>query len=360
MVAIFVALIIAAAPVSVGAQTEEDVAQAERERDEAYAQLIEARNAVDAAVAHYQEITGELADVERRIESLTLRIASSEAEEDTLTARVQSTIVDAYMTAGAGSITEVTLEARSIQDVLTAQALLERAADADLATMTRLDAITRQLEGLETVFVEDAARLSDLQADAAVATEELADLMASAEAELQRTDAAAIEARRRYEAELRRQREEEERKRREEEQRRGGGGSAVAGLVCPVEQPVSFINDWGFPRSGGRTHKGTDMFASYGNEIYAVTSGTVKARDHGLGGIHVWLYGDDGNEYYLAHMSGWGPGIETGVRVAQGQVIGYIGTSGNAAGTPPHTHLQIHPGGSGASNPYTSMAAACG
>ena len=120
------------------------------------------------------------------------------------------------------------------------------------------------------------------------------------------------------------------------------------------------MNDWGFPRSGGRTHKGTDIFAPYGAPVYATTSGVVRAKIGGLGGITIWLNGDDGNGYYYAHLSEWADGIETGVRVSQGELVGYVGDSGNAEGTSPHTHFQIHPGNGSPINPYPTLKSICG
>lgn len=117
----------------------------------------------------------------------------------------------------------------------------------------------------------------------------------------------------------------------------------------------------GAPRSGGRTHQGVDMFAARGTPVVAPVSGRVGYRSNDLGGPSFQLWGDDGNYYYGAHMSGYGP-IEGSV--AAGTIVGYVGDSGNAAGTSPHLHFEIHPGGrSGdtpaAVNPTPAVAAAC-
>ncbi|MCP3975162.1 MAG: M23 family metallopeptidase [bacterium] len=123
--------------------------------------------------------------------------------------------------------------------------------------------------------------------------------------------------------------------------------------------PSSFINDWGFGRSGGRTHKGTDVFAKKGTKILATDSGRVSLRSNSLGGITVWLTGDAGISYYFAHLDGYPGGLSTGDRVSKGQVIGYVGNTGNAQGTSPHLHFQMHPGGGSPVNPFPTLRHYC-
>ena len=123
---------------------------------------------------------------------------------------------------------------------------------------------------------------------------------------------------------------------------------------CPVQGAVSFIDSWGYPRSGGRRHKGVDMMASIGTPIVAPVGGTVTHRSNSVGGRSFHLDGSDGNYYYGTHLSGYG---ESG-SVAAGTVIGYVGDDGNARGIP-HLHFEIHPGGGAAVNPYPAVRAAC-
>ena len=146
--------------------------------------------------------------------------------------------------------------------------------------------------------------------------------------------------------------------------RQGAGGglspAATPGFVCPVKGQVGFINDWGFPRSGGRTHKGTDMFARKGTPLVAVGNGSVRLYTNNLGGTVARVNTDYGFSFYYAHMDGYAPGIRTGQRVSVGQTIGYVGNTGNAIGTSPHLHFQIHPGGGAPVNPYPTVRYFCG
>jgi peptidoglycan LD-endopeptidase LytH len=131
---------------------------------------------------------------------------------------------------------------------------------------------------------------------------------------------------------------------------------AGAGMVCPVQGPVSFVDSFGAPRSGGRAHQGVDMMAAMGTPTVAPVSGRVEHRGNATGGLSWWLYGDNGDEYFGTHLSAY---ANEGVGwVGAGTVIGYVGDSGNAAGTP-HLHFEIHPGGGGAINPFPDTAAAC-
>jgi murein DD-endopeptidase MepM/ murein hydrolase activator NlpD len=149
-----------------------------------------------------------------------------------------------------------------------------------------------------------------------------------------------------------------------DERRRALAGEAdTAGqaFLCPVDGPHTFMNDWGFPRSGGRTHEGTDIFATEGTPIVAVADGTVlhvSREDRGLGGLTV-TYEVEGFRLYNAHLASVADGIEAGVEVAAGAVLGTVGTTGNARGTPPHNHFGLYTPDGGAVNPFPLLAAAC-
>jgi murein DD-endopeptidase MepM/ murein hydrolase activator NlpD len=121
----------------------------------------------------------------------------------------------------------------------------------------------------------------------------------------------------------------------------------IADFVFPVDGPNSFSDSFGAPRSGGRTHKGTDIMTARNTPLVACVSGTITSTnptDTGLGGITIHL--KKGNTtYYYAHLSSIKSGIRAGVTVTAGQVIGYAGNTGNASGGAVHLHFEIRPNG---------------
>jgi murein DD-endopeptidase MepM/ murein hydrolase activator NlpD len=130
-------------------------------------------------------------------------------------------------------------------------------------------------------------------------------------------------------------------------------------MVCPVDGATTFRDSWGEPRPGGRTHTGVDMMAAMGTPLVAIENGVIYHPNYdSAGGIGLYIKGDSGDTWYYAHMSGYAPGIVAGLRVAAGQLIGYVGQTGNAAS--PHLHFaHILPSGRYI-NPYPVALALCG
>lgn len=134
-----------------------------------------------------------------------------------------------------------------------------------------------------------------------------------------------------------------------------------ASLPVPVQGivPSQLADTWGAARSEGRSHEGIDIFAPRGTPVIAATHGVVVRKGwNRLGGRRVTVLGPGGWSHYYAHLDGWAdPG--TGDWVETGTVLGYVGDSGNAQGTPTHLHYGIYVEGE-ARNPYPLLAPAVG
>ena len=122
--------------------------------------------------------------------------------------------------------------------------------------------------------------------------------------------------------------------------------------VFPVLGGGRYSNDWGAARATTGSHQGLDIFNELGTPLVAVADGVVfKVGWNRVGGWRLWLRDDLGHEYYYAHLLAFSPVPFDGVRVKAGTVLGYMGTSGDAQGTPPHLHFEVHPGGGAAVPP---------
>lgn len=124
-------------------------------------------------------------------------------------------------------------------------------------------------------------------------------------------------------------------------------------LAMPVQdvEKEQIANTWQAPRDGGRRHEGQDIFAPRGTPIFSATEGYVAhIGDNSLGGQTVSVIGAGGRTYYYAHLDSYAPQLAEGDYVTTQTLLGYVGTTGNAAGTPPHLHFGVYAPG-GATNP---------
>lgn len=142
-------------------------------------------------------------------------------------------------------------------------------------------------------------------------------------------------------------------------------GIEPADRRCPVAGDHSFADGWGDDRGWGRDHKGIDLHAEFGTPLVAVEDGVVlQAGWHWAGGAQAYLLGDSsGDVYYYAHLTWWAPGIGVGTRVAAGDLMGWVGMSGNA--DTPHLHFGWMPDAGevdlgGLADPYFLLHELCG
>ena len=256
-------------------------------------------------------------------------------------------------------------EAGSIQDLLTSQQLMDRAASRDIADLDRLQAVSREMDRLKLELVDNKAEVEVLEAKAA----ELVDRQAALSEEAKETYNNASAAEQRAIDNLAKERRELQaaialKKARDVAAANAKSGTAAGlppaatpGFYCPVQGGASFIDSWGFPRSGGRRHKGVDMFNARNTPLVAVVSGRVKFSSNSLGGLSTHLYAG-GTTYYYTHLERHPTNISSGQNVTAGTVIGYLGNSGNARYTSPHLHFEIRPNNV-AINPYPTVRHYC-
>jgi hypothetical protein len=120
----------------------------------------------------------------------------------------------------------------------------------------------------------------------------------------------------------------------------------AGGYVFPVYGPVSYGDTFGAPRADVGWHHGDDIFGTLGQPLLAVAAGTVFSVGwNDIGGNRLWLRDSQGNEFYYAHLSAFSPLAVNGAQVHAGDVLGFMGQTGDARGTPVHLHFEIHPVG---------------
>ncbi len=144
-------------------------------------------------------------------------------------------------------------------------------------------------------------------------------------------------------------------------------------MLFPIAGDAGYVDTFGAPRSGNRRHKGTDIFAEKGAPVVAVADGVVSTIGVGsLAGNYIVVQHDDGWASYYIHLNNDSPGtddglgyvdaggIEVGARVVAGQLLNWVGDSGNAEDTPPHLHFELHRSDGTVLNPFPHLLAAEG
>ena len=359
LLAFIVFLSLMATPSPALGVTKAEVEAACADSSEAYGVLESARDERDHAQARYAELISEREETAYLEARLRDQISDRETKTNEIRDRVVSRAIDVYMSGGT-QITDLVFGANSVDQLIAGQEFLEAVTANELSSADLLSVIRAEMESMRSDLNDQATVLLTLEEEADAVAETLA---ASAELALHSYQDLRGECKSLYDARQR----ELARARAIEAARRSGGGGGISsaitpGFICPMAQAATaFSNDWGNPRSGRRTHKGTDIFAPMGQNVYAVASGTVTLRSGGLGGVSVWLAADYGVDFYYAHLSGYAGSLSNGARVSKGQPIAFNGNTGNARGGSPHLHFQIHPGGRSRSpvNPFPTLARAC-
>lgn len=360
------------APIGASAQTQGDVdaaernkARAEARQSDAYQAYVVVSERLDAAVGEYDEIHHEHTDLQYRIVRMQDTVERYQSQAADIEESARQLVLDAY-TGGQANMIGSAFSAGSIQELVTSQALLDRAAKNELATLDSLVVVSRQVDRstaeleahkIEVKIAEDAAAELVSEIDG-LYTEQRTILGAADEA----LDGAIAD----LKQEIKAKRIEDDRIKRQQAQAAasvpgpagGADPSTTPGFICPVQGGASFSDTWGARRSGGRTHKGVDMFNARNTPLLAVADGRVKLSSNSLGGRSTHIYTDDGVVYYYAHLERHPTDITSGQRLTKGTVVGFLGNSGNARYTSPHLHFEIRPDGK-AVNPYPTVRSAC-
>ncbi len=326
----------------VGAQ-EGELARARQRADAATQDLVDAQN-------HVTELQDEVVDLERQAQQ-------AEAELSGLRSTLQATAIARYVNAGADDT--IIVSGADINRQVQVETLARLVTSGNEDAVDRYRAVGEDLERASTALEAHLGEQRD-------AVEELRRREAALQGELERLEA------------IERQRQEAERRAAAAAAtlsagRSSGGSGRASGaggpgsvpatpivtgsFVCPVQGPVSFVDSWGAPRSGGRRHQGVDMMSPNGTPVVAPVSGSVSHRGSSLGGLSFYLKGDDGHTYYGAHMSRYAN--QGAGHVEAGTVVGYVGSSGNASSSSPHLHFEIRPNGGGAANPTPTVRRVC-
>lgn len=323
--------------------------------DDARTKMIEAQRAADDAGVRYEEAQGRLGQIGAEIEDLHARIEAGRVEAARLRSLARRRAVEAYI--GRDLLAQeggFLIEGGDPLDEVRRDKLLAR-------TKEREDAQVDELAAVERDLAQQRHELEVRRAEQERAVEQLKEEQATVQVQLRDAQTALdlLEEQLRREQEAQKARELAAAVAREASNRANGrdysGAYISTGIICPVRGAVTFVDSFGAPRHQG-PHMGVDLMAAKGTPDVALVSGDVEFREGGLSGLGAYLHGDDGNLYYYFHLSAY----EGAPRhVAQGDVIGYVGNTGDAQYTAPHTHFEIHPNGGSAVNPYPSVAAVC-
>lgn len=336
-------------PMPSGAVTEQQVDEACADSQEQLAAYREAQGAFEEAAYDYEDALNDVEFLERKQDRMQTNYDAHAEDLESVQGQLEEQAVQMYMMGGFNN-PGIIFSASSVDEVMTTTEFLNSAT----------------LGGQESIndLIAAKGELSRFQDDLSVVHDELKVAEANALEILDRQEAAMQAEHAAYEKltdrckQLTAQRAKEVADAKARAEQRARGSVQVGDFLCPMTPGrTSFIDSWGFPRSGGRSHKGVDMFAARGEPIYAVQAGVASASSNSLGGITVHLRADTGFTYYYAHLDS--RAISGSTRVSKGQVVGYNGSSGNANGTSPHLHFEIRPGGGGPVNPYPTVRAAC-
>lgn len=321
----------------------------------AAAEIDAAQRRADDAAAAWTEAAEHLEGLEHELERSEAALVANEQRLTEIRAELEKVVLQRFMSANVSTLPFLSGFQRPT-DQAQAAVLLSIVTDAAVVDLDDLEAILAEVEVARKRTERDRAateRAREVYADAVLIAQDEVRRLQEAEVLRQRDVAVqkALDLRRASRAQI-----EADGTNAADGASRRGGTTVFGrpGWICPVSGPTAFADTWGAPRPGDRRHLGVDFIGPRGTPLVAVVAGVATSGQNTLGGNVVYLAGDDGHRYYYAHLDRWG---ELG-RVRPGDVIGYMGDTGNAVGVP-HLHFEIRPGGGPNVNPYPTVRAYC-
>ncbi|MFN8015762.1 MAG: peptidoglycan DD-metalloendopeptidase family protein [Acidimicrobiia bacterium] len=330
-------------PASAFAAKVDPVAQAKNKVAQAQKEASQAAQAYAETYGSMQKISDELTDTQAKLDS-------SSASIEALQVKASKKAKDAYIRASDESVVK---DYEDVVDETRRDQLLSTVSEFDDAELTNLLGMKEDLQ-----ISKD--KLASIKEDKRKTLENLSKQKKALDSKL----AEATKAQKALEAKIAR----DAKAAKLAAARRGSSKSATSpgtiintgsgSIACPIQGSTAFTNDWGQPRSGGRSHKGTDIFSSRGTPNVAVVDGRVMFQNEGTGGRTAYVTGSNGTTYYYAHLNDTVGGSRS---VSRGEVIGHTGSSGNASGGATHTHFEIRLGGPNGTrvNPYATLRSVC-
>jgi murein DD-endopeptidase MepM/ murein hydrolase activator NlpD len=315
------------------------LADTKQQLDEAKAELARVQAELQSATANLSQAMSRLEQTRAEIAETRLRIGAIEHRLDRIHERLAERAVVAF-TNGPASTIDLLLSSQSFSDFSDRLEFLGSVSqgDVDLALEEQNTQVDLQRER------DDLLGLSQRQADTVA---QLSAVQQRIDADFAQIQGRVSELTARYREELAASR---------ELQVLGQTPDPNAAIqVCPVAGPSAFVDSFGWPRPGGRTHQGIDLISPFGTPVVAAHPGVVSHSSSTLGGIQAYVRAPSGTYTFYAHLSSYSSASGS---VEAGTVIGYVGSTGDA-GTVNHLHFEYHPGGGAAIDPYQLLLAVC-
>jgi len=351
---------------STGAAEGRDLGDIERELRGVREDRATVQERIDEATRAYEDTVQTIARLETEGEELEHEIAGLRAGLAELDEVMTERLRVVFKHGSAVDPLVVFLASDDPSAALQRAEAVQRAIAADQVQTEDLSARRERVDAAEVRLTEQRAELADVRAE----RERIAASLEADYAELQARVGELEDEHEAEEARIERERQRqlaEERRARQARQRAatstGSSGTAAAtssgGMACPLDRPRSFIDSWGYARSGGRSHRGTDIMGPLGTPVRAITDGVWDIQRRGRSaGLWAILRGSNGHHYWYLHLNSHT--VSDGARVRAGQQVGTNGSTGNASAGGEHIHFELHPGGGRAINPYPLLRSVCG